>query len=59
MVERRAEVFARMSTLKEQASILNEIFVDKVNRMTNQLVIQSEFYQVRLLGQLGFVSVSF
>lgn len=31
MVERRAEVFARLSTLKEEASILTDIFADKVS----------------------------
>ena len=30
MVERRAEVFARMSALKEEAGILTEVFADKV-----------------------------
>lgn len=30
MVERRAEVFARMSALKAEAAILTEVFVDKV-----------------------------
>ncbi|CAM9183016.1 unnamed protein product [Ectocarpus sp. 8 AP-2014] len=29
MVERRAEVFARMSTLKDEAGILTEVFADK------------------------------
>lgn len=33
MVERRAEVFARMSALKEEAGILTEVFNDKVTRM--------------------------
>lgn len=32
MVERRAEVFARMSALKEEAGILTEIFADKVSQ---------------------------
>ena len=30
MVERRAQVFLRMSTLKEEAAILAEVFADKV-----------------------------
>ena len=32
MVERRAQVFLRMSTLKEEAAILTEVFVDKVQQ---------------------------
>lgn len=32
MVERRAEVFARMSALKGEAGVLTEIFMDKVSR---------------------------
>lgn len=32
MVERRAEVFARMSALKEEAGVLTEVFADKVGQ---------------------------